>query len=138
MDRIDPRNTTALEGRPCQLCGDDATGVERIDNRDVATCDDCHEYALVTCDSCGRRGLFEDFYRFGGHETVVKCSSCARPILSQLTVDRDTAQQTPKWKKSMDRVAHAQALLWNRTPLWIRNGLLAEVDAQKETTHEPK
>lgn len=43
---------------------------------------------------------------------------------------RDEAQDA--WKKSLQRVAHAQALLWSRTPLAVRQGLLAEIDAESE------
>lgn len=39
---IDPINTTALDGAACGLCGEDATGHDRIGSVDVPTCDRCH------------------------------------------------------------------------------------------------
>jgi len=90
VDRIDPRNTTALEGRACELCGDQATGVDQVGAREMPTCDSCHEIAsspwfnaIVICD-CGRRGLFHEFSSFTQpppHKPILRCATCADVIL---------------------------------------------------------
>jgi len=137
MQRIDSMNTTALDGRACELCGDDATGTDTIDNghRTIPTCDHCHEYAIVTCD-CGRRGLFHEFSRFTQpppHKPILRCAMCASAILKPIYLDDKIMQQA--WKDTMRQIRKAQKLLWSRTPIAVRQGLLMEIiDAQRKPT----
>jgi len=130
MQRIDSMNTTALDGRACELCGDDATGTDTIDNghRTIPTCDHCHEYAIVTCDKCAERGEFNEFFRFAPN--YVLCAACAEPIL------RDVGMMVPPddadWAEAVSRIEEAKEELWHRTPILVRQGLLAEVDCRRE------
>jgi hypothetical protein len=77
MDRMDPINTTALDGCACQVCGDDPATVERCNERPMWLCDHCYEEQIGYCADCDERYLLADMERTFGSPNLY-CPSCAK------------------------------------------------------------
>ena len=88
---INPDNTTAHDGRPCALCGNDATGTDVIDNRPIPTCGACHHDQTFECIECGHTFLSETGYRLSNTPDL-HCGSCASRY-PELIIGREQASR---------------------------------------------
>ena len=77
MDRVDPINTTADDGHTCQLCGEDADGIARVNQSPMWLCDACYEQEVGYCADCDERTLLADMERVFGTANLY-CPSCAK------------------------------------------------------------
>ena len=88
---INPDNTTALDGAACGLCGDDATGIDVIENMQTPTCGPCHSDRVFVCIDCGLLFLSETGYRLSNTPDL-HCGSCASRY-PELIIGREQASR---------------------------------------------
>ena len=74
---LDPINTTAQDGAACDLCGEDATGIDLVNGQRVITCTACHHDQITECASeCGAVIFQKDGIRLYGNSGL-HCQSCS-------------------------------------------------------------
>ena len=71
---IDPFNTLRSEGASCAVCGDDASGIDTINNLPVATCSECRHDHTEKCGQCDRRCWQQSMTRI---HSDLWCADCA-------------------------------------------------------------
>lgn len=97
MNRIDPINTTELDGVACQQCGESGD-FEHVSGARVPICDDCFADQTEVCEDCARRFWLSEMERAFGSHGGWYCADCAS-IYPHVSQRREQAAKADEARK---------------------------------------